>query len=260
MEVIILKNIEECSLVAANIAAKYLREMEQPVFGLPTGSTPLDFYRQLIRMHQEEGLSLKGLTSYNLDEYVGIGADHPASYSSFMENNFFKYIDAKRENLHLPNGNTDDIFGECTRYEKLIVESGGIDLQFLGVGGNGHIAFNEPSSSLSSRTRVKTLTEKTRVDNSPNFNSIDEVPMHVITMGVGTIMEARHVVVLAFGAGKSEAVSQMVEGPITASCPGSILQMHPKATIIIDEAASVDLTRSEYYKWVYNNRPNWQRI
>ena len=259
MEVIIFKNENECSLKAAQIAASYLKEMDNPVFGFPTGSTPLEFYRQLIRMHQEEGLSLKGMCSFNLDEYVGIGPEHPASYCSFMQNNFFKYIDADSSNLFLPDGLSEDVPLECSNYEKKIAECGGIDIQFLGIGGNGHIAFNEPSSSLASRTRVKTLTEKTRIDNAPNFESIDEVPKHVITMGVGTIMDARHVVVLAFGEGKSDAVAKMVEGPITSNCPGSILQMHPKATIIIDEAASVDLTRTEYYKWVYNNRPSWQK-
>ncbi|MCK5883525.1 MAG: glucosamine-6-phosphate deaminase [Bacteriovoracaceae bacterium] len=259
MEVIILKNSERCCLEAAKIAVKYLKDLDTPVFGLPTGSSPLGFYRQLIRMHQEEGLSFKGMTSYNLDEYVGIGTHHPASYCTFMENNFFKYIDADSKNLHLPNGMANDIVKECSDYEEMISNGGGIDLQLLGIGGNGHIAFNEPGSSLTSRTRVKTLTDKTRQDNSSAFESLDHVPMHVITMGVGTIMETRHIVVLAFGADKSEAVANMVEGPITSSCPASILQMHPRATIIIDEAASIDLARSDYYKWVYNNRPHWQR-
>ncbi len=259
MEVIIVKNSNEGCLRAAAIAEKYLRSMANPVFGFPTGRTPLPFYRELIRKHQEDGLSFKGMSSFNLDEYVGIGPEHSASYYSFMHNNFFKYIDADPSNLNLPNGMANDICRECQAYEKRIEDAGGIDIQFLGIGGNGHIAFNEPSSSLSSRTRVKTLTEKTRQDNSPEFGGIDDVPMHVVTMGVGTIMDARHVVILAFGAGKSEAVAQMVEGPISASCPASILQMHPKATIIIDEAASVDLARSEYYKWVYDNRPSWQK-
>lgn len=260
MEVVILENSEECSAYAAKIAGSWLKKKPNTVLGLPTGRTPLAFYRQLIRMYQEEGLSFKQATTFNLDEYVGIGKDHPASYAYFMQQNLFRFIDADSNNLHIPNGMCQDVELECLDYEEKMLRAGGIDLQFLGIGGNGHIAFNEPGSSFASRTRVKTLTEKTRQDNSPEFGGIENVPMHVMTMGIGSIMQARQIVLLAFGQSKADVVQKMVEGPITASVPASILQMHPKATIVIDQEAASKLERSDYYRWVFDNRPAWQRV
>lgn len=260
MEVVILNNSEECSAYAARIAASWLKKKTTTVLGLPTGRTPLAFYRQLIRMYQEEGLSFKQATTFNLDEYVGIGKDHPASYAYFMQQNLFRFIDADERRLHIPDGLCHDVEAECLKYEEKIKRAGGIDLQFLGIGGNGHIAFNEPGSSFASRTRVKTLTEKTRQDNSPEFGGIQNVPMHVMTMGIGSIMEAKQIVLLAFGESKADVVRQMVEGPLSASVPASILQMHPKATIVIDAEAASKLERAEYYKWVFDNRPVWQKI
>lgn len=260
MEVVILENSEECSAYAARIAASWLKKKPNTVLGLPTGRTPLNFYRQLIRMYQEEGLSFKQAVTFNLDEYVGIGKDHPASYANFMQQNLFRFIDANPENIHIPDGLCHDVELECQSYEEMIKSAGGIDLQFLGIGGNGHIAFNEPGSSFASRTRVKTLTEKTIQDNSPEFGGTENVPMHVMTMGIGSIMEAKQIVLLAFGESKAEVIRQMVEGPLTASVPASILQMHPKATIVIDRQAASKLERSDYYQWVFNNRPDWQRL
>ncbi len=260
MEVVILENREECSAYAARIAASWLKKKNNTVLGLPTGRTPMDFYRQLIKMYQEEGLSFKDVTTFNLDEYVGIGKEHPASYAYFMQENLFRFIDADSMRLHIPNGLCQNVEAECLDYEVKIKKAGGIDLQFLGIGGNGHIAFNEPGSSFASRTRVKTLTEKTRHDNSPEFGGIEKVPMHVMTMGIGTIMEAKQIVLLAFGESKAPVVQQMVEGPLTASVPASILQMHPKATIIVDREAASKLERRDYYQWVFDNRPAWQRL
>jgi glucosamine-6-phosphate deaminase len=260
MEVIIQPSPEAASILGARIVAKLVRESAHPVLGLATGSTPLALYKELVRMHASEGLSFKHVTTFNLDEYVGLPPGHPPSYNHFMQEHLFRHIDLPSENVHIPDGLTKDVHGFCEHYEEQIRAAGGIDLQILGIGGDGHIGFNEPSSSLASRTRIKTLTPQTRADNARFFTSEDEVPHHVITMGVGTIMEARHILLLAFGEEKAEAIAKAVEGPVTASVPASILQMHPKATILLDEPAASALERSEYYRWVFSNKPEWQVI
>ena len=260
MEIIIQPTSEAASLIAARHIARVVREKPGAVLGLATGSTPLPMYRELVRMHREQGLDFSGVTTFNLDEYVGLGPAHPASYHAFMREHFFSKVNIAPSRIHIPDGLAPHVPAFCRSYEDAIRAAGGIDLQVLGIGTDGHIGFNEPSSSLASRTRIKTLTAQTRRDNARFFNDPASVPLHVITMGVGTIMDARQVVLLAFGAKKADAIAAAVEGPITAMQPASILQMHPVAKCIIDEPASARLTRTDYYRWVYEQKPDWQKV
>jgi len=260
VEIIIQPTPDDASLIAARHVARVVREKPKAVLGLATGSTPLPMYRELVRLHREEGLDFSGVTTFNLDEYVGLAPEHPASYHAFMWEHFFSHVNVRADRVHIPDGLAPNIPAFCDRYEEAIRAAGGIDLQVLGIGSDGHIGFNEPSSSLASRTRIKTLTPETRRDNAAAFGSQDEVPIHVITMGVGTIMDARQVFILAFGAKKADAVAAAVEGPISAMNPASILQMHPVAKCIIDEAAAAKLTRTDYYRWVYDRKPDWQKV
>jgi len=260
VEIIIQPTADDASVIAARHVARVVREMPDAVLGLATGNTPLAMYRELIRLHRQEGLDFSGVTTFNLDEYVGLAAEHPASYHAFMWRNLFGQINVRPDRVHIPDGLAPDIPAVCRRYEEAIRAAGGIDLQVLGIGSDGHIGFNEPSSSLASRTRIKTLTLETRRDNAEAFGSAEKVPLHVITMGVGTIMDAREVLMLAFGAKKSAAVAAAVEGPITAMNPASILQMHPVVKCITDEAAAAKLTRTDYYRWVYERKPAWQKL
>ena len=261
MEIIIQPNPGAGAMLAAHVIAQLVRRKPDCVLGLATGSTPLGTYRELIRMHRENGLDFSRVTTFNLDEYVGLAEEHPQSYRSFMSEHFFKHINIDAVRTHVPDGMAADIPAECTRYEADIKAAGGIDLQLLGIGTDGHIGFNEPSSSLASRTRIKTLTERTRADNARFFdNALANVPRHCITMGVGTIMASREVLMLAFGANKADAVAAAVEGPVTAMNPASVLQMHPVAKCITDEDAASELARHDYYRWVYANKPNWQKV
>jgi glucosamine-6-phosphate deaminase len=255
MEIIIQSTPGAATSVAARIIARLLQEKPNAVLGLATGSTPLLLYRELIAMK----LEWRKVTTFNLDEYVGLAAAHPQSYHSFMWENLFRHVNIAKKNVHIPDGMTKNIPKFCTQYEKQIREAGGIDLQVLGIGSDGHIGFNEPTSSLASRTRIKTLTPQTVRDNARFFGSETEVPHHVITMGIGTIMEARQCLMLAFGAKKARAIAEAVEGPITAINPASILQMHPVAKVCLDNAAASRLQRADYYRWVYANKPVWQQ-
>ena len=243
MEVIIRDTPDEMSKLSAEIMADIVRRKPRAILGLATGSTPLGTYKELIRIHKEEGLDFSRVTTFNLDEYVGLPHEHPQSYHYFMWENLFKHININAKNVHIPDGTAKDIPGFCRWYEEQIVKAGGVDVQLLGIGSNGHIAFNEPGSSLGSRTRVKTLDDRTRQDNARFFSTMDEVPKYAITMGIGTIMDARQLILLANGAGKAEAIAKTCEGPITAMVPATIVQLHPKATIVVDKAAGTKLTR-----------------
>lgn len=242
MLVIIQSDYREMCREAANQMAALIRKKPFCILGLATGSTPLGVYQELIRLHREEGLDFSHVRTFNLDEYIGLPRDHSQSYFFFMWENFFKHINIDIRDVHIPNGMAEDIESECEEYEQQIEEAGGIDLQLLGIGCNGHIAFNEPLSSLGSRTRIKTLTEKTRQDNARFFKSMDEVPRYAITMGVGTIMDSKSVILLASGRHKAEAVLKTIEGPITAVVPATVVQLHRNATIIIDHDAAGLLT------------------
>jgi glucosamine-6-phosphate deaminase len=258
MEIIILPTAAEASEVAARLIARQVREKPSSVLGLATGSTPCKLYQLLARMHREDRLDFSKATTFNLDEYVNLDPTHPASYHQFMEENFFSHVNLRRESVHIPDGMVADVPAHCAEYERAIREAGGIDLQILGLGSDGHLGFNEPGSSLASRTRIKTLTERTRSDNARFFTGAQEVPHHVITMGLGTIMESRMCLLLAFGKTKAEAVAASVEGPVTASVPGSLLQFHPQAKVLLDAESASLLTRAEYYQGVYQNKPSWQ--
>jgi len=260
MEIVIQPNPEEASRIAAHIVANLVRAKPDGVLGLATGSTPLGLYRELVRMHREERLDFSQVTTFNLDEYVGLAKEHPQSYHAFMEEHFFRHVNIQRDRIHIPDGMAADVPAECAAYEEAIRSAGGIDLQILGIGGDGHIGFNERSSSLASRTRIKTLTARTRADNARFFGRPEDVPLHVITMGVGTIMETRGVLLLAFGENKARAIAEAVEGPITAMNPASILQMHPVAKALLDEPAASQLKLGDYYHWVYDHKPVWQRF
>ncbi len=259
MEVIIENDAESGSKAAARVIAKLVRANPNTVLGLATGSTPLNLYKELIRMHQEENLDFSSVTTFNLDEYIGLPKEHEQSYYRFMWDNLFDHININPNNVHIPDGIATDIPATCSAYEKAIVQSGGIDLQVLGIGSDGHVGFNEPTSSFASRTRIKTLTRQTVADNARFFEGDEsQVPRHCITMGIGTIMDARMNLMLAFGEGKSEAVAAMVEGPVSSIVPASILQHHPTAKIFIDDPAATKLRLADYYRWTYEGKPEWQ--
>jgi len=255
MEIIIQENSDKAADVGARIIRKLLAGKPDAVLGMATGSTPVSLYQKLIEMN----LDWSRVTTFNLDEYIGLPKEHEQSYHSFMWKNLFSHINIKPGNVHIPDGNAADVPKFCAEYEAAIVKAGGIDLQVLGIGSDGHIGFNEPTSSLASRTRIKTLTERTVQDNARFFASAEEVPRHVITMGIGTIMEARCNLLLAYGESKADAIAGAVEGPITANNPASILQMHPNTKVCLDEAAASKLARADYYRWVYDGKPEWQR-
>ena len=259
MEIIIQPDAESASLRAAQCVARLIRAKPDAVLGLATGGTPLRLYQELVRLHRSEGLDCRRVRTFNLDEYYGLAPTHPASYYSFMHQHVFDPLHIPPENVHLLDGQTTDVPGHCTAYEKSIRNLGGIDLQILGVGSDGHIGFNEPMSSLASRTRIKTLTPQTRADNARFFDSPAAVPHHVLTMGIGMILESRECLLLAFGEAKAEMIAAMVEGPLTAMVPASALQLHPVVRVFIDKAAASRLQKTDYYRWVYEHKPAWQR-
>ncbi|HSU70342.1 MAG TPA: glucosamine-6-phosphate deaminase [Micrococcaceae bacterium] len=260
MEVVILPGSKEIGALAADAIEALVRRKPNAVLGLATGSSPLPVYDELARRHSEEGLGFSEAHGFALDEYVGLPAGHPESYREVIRREFTNRVDIKPENVHGPDGSAEDIPAACQAYEDAIRALGGVDLQILGVGTDGHIGFNEPGSSLASRTRIKTLIEQTRQDNARFFDRIEDVPHHVVTQGLGTIMDARHVVLVATGAQKAEAVRDFVEGPVAAICAASVLQLHPHATILLDEAAASALKLADYYRYTYANKPQWQGI
>ena len=258
MEVVIRQYEQQCGVTAADIFADAVTS-GATTLGLATGSSPLSVYRELIRRHRQEGLTFADVQAFLLDEYVGLPPDHPQSYAHVIRAEFTDHVDIDSKRVHSPNGVADDIFVAAEEYDALIADAGPIDVQLLGIGSNGHIGFNEPGSSLGSRTRVKTLTEQTRRDNARFFASINQVPRHVITQGLGTICEARHLVLIATGGHKAEAVAAAVEGPLTASCPASVLQLHPHVTAVIDEAAAGQLKNVEFYRYALKHKPAQQK-
>ena len=254
MEVIISKTADEASALAADMIERRLMSKPNSVLGLATGSTPLGLYKELVKRHREKGLDFSKVTTFNLDEYLGLSPSHPQSYRYFMDENLFKYINVPTSSIHVPYGHAESVLDFCAWYEDEIKKSGGIDIQILGIGGDGHIAFNEPGSSLGSRTRLKTLTEQTIRDNARFFNSMDEVPRFAITMGVGTIIEARQIIMLAFGASKAGIIADAIEGPITSQVTASALQLHRDVVVLVDEAAGSKLKKADYYRWIYEQK------
>ncbi|WLQ13117.1 glucosamine-6-phosphate deaminase [Hahella aquimaris] len=249
MRVIIADSPEAVARMGAEQCIRLLQDKPAAVLGLATGSTPIALYAHLIQRRQQGEVSFRQVRTFNLDEYIGIAPQHPQSYRSFMQKQLFDHIDILPENTHIPSGMGDPV-AESRAYEDKIRSAGGIDLQILGLGRNGHIGFNEPTSSLSSRTRAKTLTQETIRDNSRFFSADEEQPHLAITMGIGTILDARKVMLLAAGAAKADAVKAMVEGPVSAMHPASALQMHPSALVIVDTEAASKLELIDYYRWV----------
>jgi glucosamine-6-phosphate deaminase len=247
MRVIVERDREAVGRRAAGFVAEMVRRRPTCVLGLATGGTVLGMYAELVRMHREEGLDFSRVVTFNLDEYVGLSPSHPQSYRSFMQRNFFDHINIDVRNTHVPDGRALDFEAHCEQYEKMIREEGGIDLQVLGIGTDGHIAFNEPGSSLGSRTRLKTLAPETIADNARFFARPEDVPRLAVTMGVGTILESRRCLLLATGAEKAKAVRNTVEGPVTAQVTASALQLHREVVLIADEEAGRLLERRDYY-------------
>jgi glucosamine-6-phosphate deaminase len=260
MEVIVQARPDDMARAAAREVAQVLNAKPNAVLGMATGSTPLGLYQEMVRLHRRGELDFSHVTTFNLDEYVGLPITHPQSYHQFMHENFFRHINIPPQNIHIPSGTTTNYPAFCAWYEQRIRDCGGIDVQILGIGSDGHIAFNEPASSLSSRTRLKTLAKSTIDDNARFFKSRDEVPIYAITMGVGTIMEARKILLLANGNKKADAVAQAVEGPVTSMITASALQMHPDATVYIDDEAAAKLKMREYYDWVKEKKPDAPRV
>ncbi len=251
MLVVLKPSYEEMSREAARIVASAVASDPSATLGLATGSTTLGMYKELARLHKERGLDFSKVTTFNLDEYLGLAAEHPQSFHRFMRENFFDHVNADAAKIHIPDGMIGGNYEEyCNSYEHAIRDAGGIDLQILGIGRNGHIGFNEPTSSFGSRTRLKVLTQETIEDNRKSFAPGEEVPECAITMGIGTILEAKRILLLATGEAKAETVAEAIEGPITASVTASCLQMHPDVTFVIDEAAAGRLKQREYYRRV----------
>ena len=253
MEVVITKDYEEMSAITADIIAKDIKKKHDLVLGLATGNSPLGVYKQLVKKHKKEGLDFSKVTTFNLDEYVGLDPLHKNSYNYFMHENLFRYINVNPGNIYIPQGNTEDPEEFSQWYEGKIKQAGGIDVQLLGIGSDGHIAFNEPGSSFASRTRVKTLFEQTIKDNARFFEE-DEVPRFAITMGVGTILESKKILLIANGKNKAESCAQFIEGPITSQITASALQLHGNVTVVLDEDAAALLKRKDYYNWVRDNK------
>lgn len=256
MEIVILSDPLEVAVRAADILEREVRRGAN--LGLATGSTPLATYRELIRRHREEDLRFDDCEAFLLDEYVGLPADHEKSYRETIRREFTRHTDIADAHVHGPDGSAEDIQAAADSYERGLAAAGGIDIQILGVGTDGHIGFNEPGSSLTSRTRLKTLHPQTVQDNARFFDSAGDVPRHVLTQGLGTIIDARHVLLIATGEDKAAAVSALAEGPMMAECPASILQWHPHATVIVDESAAARLEHHEYYRAVLKAKPMWQ--
>jgi glucosamine-6-phosphate deaminase len=250
MRVIILPDAEAVAHRSADFIANLVRKKPACVLGLATGSSPLGTYRELIRRHREEQLDFARVTTFNLDEYVGLGPAHPQSYRHFMQTSLFDHLNVNTNRTHVPDGRALDFEMFCQQYEQRIRDCGGIDLQLLGIGTDGHIAFNEPGSSLGSRTRLKTLASETVRDNARFFGSEEAVPRLAVTMGVGTILESRQCLLIAIGASKATAIRDTVEGPITAQVTASALQLHREVIVILDEAAASKLVRRDYYNEV----------
>ena len=257
-EVVIVANREDAGALVADEIVRLIRRRPDAVLGLATGSTPLPVYLAL--REALAGVDVSRVRGFALDEYVGLDPAHSESYRSVITREVIEPLGLDPARVQVPNGALDGIENAGAAYEAAIEAAGGIDLQLLGIGTDGHIGFNEPGSSFASLTRVKTLTTQTRNDNARFFDSVEDVPRHCITQGLGTILRARHLVLLAFGEGKAEAVAGALEGPVSAMLPGSAIQLHPHATVVVDEAAASRLRLADYYRYTWDNKPDWQGL
>lgn len=251
MKVLIFDTTDAAIDRSAGILLDAVRQKPTAVLGLATGGTMLPLYDRLCARHLAESVSFAQVTTFNLDEYVGLAPNHGCAYHHYMREALFDRIDIDLSRTHLPRGDAPDPVAEAEDYERRISMAGGIDLQLLGIGRNGHIGFNEPTSSLASRTRIKTLTEDTRQANRSYFDSIDDTPRFAITMGVGTILASKACLIVATGSAKALAVARMIEGPVSAACPATALQLHPQVTVVLDRSAAAQLTLMAYYQHVH---------
>ena len=260
-EVVLVRDAAEGGELAAEVIARLVAAKPDAVLGLATGSTPLPVWKALAARTEDSvhPLDLGRVRGFALDEYIGLPAGHPESYRSVITREVVEPLGLDPALVRVPGDDGGPTEGAGERYEALIAEAGGVDLQVLGIGRTGHIGFNEPGSSLASRTRVKTLTEQTRADNARFFDSPGDVPRHCLTQGLGTILQARHLVLLAFGDVKAQAIAGAVEGPVSSSLPGSAIQLHPQVTVIVDDAAGAQLAHRDYYRFAWENRLPFER-
>lgn len=256
MEIIIKKTKEEAEKYTAAVIASQIKKKSQSILGLATGRTVENVYSTLVNLN----LDFSQVKTYNLDEYVGLAPDHDQSYRYYMNHHFFDNINIQKKNTRLPNGLAKDIDEECAFFEKEIQADGGIDLQLLGIGADGHLGFNEPTSSFASRTRIKTLTKETIEQNGELFGSEEDIPRHVLTMGIGTILDAGQLLLLATGNSKADIIAQAVEGPLTSMITASSIQLHQRCIVVLDEDSAAKLELQDYYRWVYENKPEWQKV
>lgn len=259
-EVVVLASETDAGVLAAASIRTLISRKPDAVLGLATGSTPLSLYRALAESLRSDPLDVSGVRGFALDEYVGLPAGHPESYRTVITRDAVEPLGLTPGNIRVPNGDLATLATAGSDYEAAIMAAGGVDVQILGIGRTGHVGFNEPGSSFASLTRVKTLTEKTRADNARFFASPDDVPVHCITQGLGTIRRARHLILLAFGEEKAGAIAAAIEGPVTSSSPGSVIQLHPHVTVLVDEAAASGLANLDYYRYAYANKPAWQVV
>lgn len=251
MLLVLKPNSEEVGLEAARVVARAINRNPMLRLGLATGTTMLGMYRELVRLHRQEKLDFSQVVTFNLDEYLGLAPSHPQSFHHFMQQNFFAHVNVMTGNIHIPDGSIrGDYQRYCTWYEESIRKAGGIDLQVLGIGRNGHIGFNEPTSSLGSRSRLKVLSKETIEDNRKFFSVGEQIPQCAITMGIGTILDAKQILLLASGTSKAAAIAKAIEGPITASVTASALQLHAEVTFIVDREAAAQLNQQDYYQRV----------
>jgi glucosamine-6-phosphate deaminase len=254
LRILIEKDYDAMSERSARLIAAEIRKNPATVLGLPTGDTPVGTYKRLVTLHEEEGLDFSKVKTFNLDEYMGLSADNENSYNRFMWDNLFSRINIDPAHVRIPKGDDPRPDDFCRRYEEEIKAAGGIDLQLLGIGGDGHIGFNEPCSSLGSRTRVVPLAKETIADNTRYFEKKEDVPVFAVTMGVGTIMEARRIILIASGKKKAAVTAQFIEGPVTSMVTASALQFHPSVTVILDEAVASMLRRLDHYRWIMTRK------
>ena len=257
MEVIVQPNAAAAAQFTARLIADAIKAKPQFNLGLATGATMEAVYAELADMNKKKKVDFSKVSSFNLDEYIGLPPEDKNSYRYYMDYHLFDKINIDKKNTHLPDGMTKDEAGEGARYEAAIKAAGGIDLQLLGIGSDGHIGFNEPLSSFASRTRAKSLTPATYRQNSIYFDPPESMPMRAFTMGVGTILDARHIVMLILGAKKAGIAAQAIEGPLSSMVTGSAIQLHPSAVVVLDEGAASKLTMREYYDWVFAHEPKW---
>jgi glucosamine-6-phosphate deaminase len=251
MLVFLGKDKEEISRQAAQLIASAVRRKPSFTLGLATGSTMIGVYQELVKLHKSGSLDFSRVTTFNLDEYLGLAPAHPQSFHYFMDEHFFLHVNINRSNIHIPDGTIRGNYDQhCSAYEDSIRKFGGIDLQLLGIGRNGHIGFNEPTSSIGSRTRLKVLSQETIDDNAKSFAPGEQSPQCAITMGIGTILECKKILLIATGESKAEAIAQSIEGPITSYVGASALQLHPEVTFMLDEAAASSLKQKEYFRRV----------